>query len=162
MIPPMRDPWDEAELAVDQKPKRPTERTQRSKPVDAIRIPQGVMGMGEVEELLQRTVVGLMELAESDTQVAKEAAEAKAAWLRHLSRVTHREANSDRKSAQYTSEALAHESIDPETGENGNDLYHTYKVLDNMRESIGRSMRAYDSAVSALQTISANIRSVIA
>lgn len=118
------------------------------------------MGMGEVEELLQRTVHGLMDLAENDTDTAKAAADAKANWLRHLSRITHHEANSDRKSAQYTSEALAHETIDPETGQLGNDLYHTYKVLDNMRESIGRSMRAYDSAVSALQTISANIRSV--
>lgn len=116
--------------------------------------------MGEVERRLCRCEEELVKITENHMVLSKQAAEAKADWMAHLSRVLVRIAHSGEKGASDIREATARVEIDPITGREGNDLYRTYKILSETVEAQARAMRAIESRLNAWQTIAANLRKV--
>lgn len=170
-----RESWRDAQPARprsrDESPRLTGQREPRrvseldTTPSELDELPDGlmydaVMSMGEVERYILRADEELVKLTESHMTLARQAAEAKADWMAHLSRVLVRIAHSGEKGASDTREAMARTEIDPITGREGNDLYRTYKILTETVDAQARAMRAIESRLNGWQTIAANLRKV--
>lgn len=157
--------WRDAEPA--HRRSRPAASQNRSTRSDVQARPRSVqndrdfdrpMGLGEIEAKIRRCEDELLEFTTQHMRLGPEAASAKADWLAHLSRVLTRISNSGEKGAADIREATARVEIDPITGREGNDLYRTYKILDETVDTQARAMRAIEARLSAWQTLAANVR----
>lgn len=119
--------------------------------------------LGEIERRIMRCDDELAELVEDHFHAAEETAEAESRWKSHRDRVLVIIANSPDTGAADIREAKAkrtrEDSTDP-ASPLGEDLYHTYKIMEAREKSIDRAIRAIQTRMTGLMSVAKGLREV--
>ena len=120
-----------------------------------------IPSLGEIEMRLMRCDDELTRLTMEHYHAAEEAAEAESDWKRHRDRVLVMLADRSIKEAADIREARAKaarvDGRDPDSPK-GEDLYHTYKLLEARERSIDRHLRAVQVRSTTLMSVAKGVR----